>query len=461
MRTSQPSNAQPRYKKLLFTALLCWLPLTGSAMEIERSEPIDMLQALSLALENDPDWQSTQQQIAASQEIAPQSRALLLPNISVSANTNKTDQETSSYFYLADTKIEGDPVESEGNSYDYTLGISQPLFNLDAWFQYKASQATHSQLEQQLKSSYQAFIVDVANLYLNVLRADAQLKFTEAEQAATKQQLEQAQQRFKVGLIAITDVHEAQAAFDLAEVNRLAAATDLDISYENLSRRIGKNITQIKTLAENYPIENPAPNDMSHWVSLARANNPTILAAQFNQTASQETLNSAKYYYAPEVNLVGSFSETKSSLNSSDNESNVIGLSLTMPLFQGLGNASLHKQRRLELDAAKNDLKTAIQDTTLNTRNFFRSVQTDVLRVKARMQAIQSSSSALEATEAGYEVGTRNVVDVLNAQRTLFSSQRDYADSRYDYVIDSLQLEQAIGKISLDDIRELNRWLTQ
>lgn len=428
-------------------ALLAYLsPITGWATSEVDEPPIILSTAVNLALQHAPEWQSLQKQIAAQKENQYQARSGLLPSVVLSAQTAKTEVEVAG-------------LTTEGNSHSTSLQITQPILNLDSWFTYRAAKASANQLDHQLKANYQAFIVDTAETYLEVLRAQSQLTFTKAELSATRRQLEQAQQRFRVGLIAITDVHEAQAANDLAEVNQIAASTNLDITFENLGRLTGTTITSISQVKKNLLIVNPAPNNMSDWVQQAQNNNPEIMAASANKGSAKQNLLSARAKHSPTINLFATKTDSNDIDQNFDRDRTVIGAEINYPLFQGLGNLSINRQASLNHLAAADDLATAIKNSTQNTRNLFRSVQTDVLRVKARQQAITSSQSALEATEAGYEVGTRNVVDVLNAQRSLFAAKRDFASAKYDYIINTLRLKQAVGDINAEAIEELDDWL--
>ena len=435
----------------LLMGLTLSLPALSSAALQNDSSPIDLYEAVNLALNNAPEWRGLQKDIAAQQESVAQARSRLLPSVGLTAQTAKTDGESSIESTVIDT--------TEGNVHSLEIAISQPLIQFDAWFSYQAEKRNSERLDHQLNASYQAFIVDVADAYLDVLRANAEYTFAEAELSAIRQQLEQAKQRFRVGLIAITDVHEAQAVNDLAEVNKIAAATQLDITFENLGRLTGTTVRLVQPIKKNLPIANPTPNDMAQWVSMAEEDNPNVLAAKTAKSAAKQALKSARSLYLPEINLFAS--RTDSGSLDIDSEDTTIGVELSVPLFQGFRTYSFNKQSSLEYLSSQDSLVAEIRSTQQNTRNLFRSVLTDVLRVSARQQAIKSSTSALDATEAGYEVGTRNVIDVLNAQRSLFAAKRDYEGARYDFIINSLRLKQAAGKVNADEIKALNQWVGQ
>ena len=409
-------------------------------------EANDLLQTVNQALAHAPEWQSQQIQTAANQEVTRQVRSALLPRIDLTGQTGK---------------IEYEPSGLEGNNNSLSLRLSQPLINLEAWFAYQASKLNRSRLSHELDAALHNFMIEIAETYLSVLRAESQLEFVQAELSATQQQLEQTQQRFRVGLIAITDVHEAQAANDLAAVSRIAANTDLDIAMENLSRLTGSYIHDVQNLSANFPIENPTPNNMPEWVKIAQTSNPSIKAAEQAAEITKTNIREARSKYSPTVGLFATKADSSNSPTEMELDTTEVGLQVNYTLFQGLNVLSQNKQASMLHHAAQEDLRRIKKDITQTTRNLFRSVQTDVLRVEARLQAIRSSESALEATEAGYEVGTRNIVDVLNAQRSLFAAKRDLASAKYDYILNGLRLEQATGSLTVETLAKLNEWFNE
>jgi outer membrane protein len=303
-----------------------------------------------------------------------------------------------------------------------------------------------------------------------VLRAQDNLAASKAQERALERQLEQTQQRFEVGLIALTDVHEAQAAFDLAQVARIIDDNNLAVALESLSVLTAVEHERLYTLGEAFPIAPPSPADRSAWVGFALENNLQLKASRLNETAAQQNAKSKRLEHAPTI--TGSFSNSDFDTDGtsrqdsvfnvpprSQREQDVIRLRVQMPLFAG-GAISANRRRAAEQFNAARESRIALQRNTIaQTRSLHMTVMSDVSRVQARAQAIVSSQSALDATQAGYEVGTRNVVDVLNAQNALYAAKRDYANSRYDYVINQLRLKQQAGLLSPQDVLDLDRHL--
>jgi len=275
--------------------------------------------------------------------------------------------------------------------------------------------------------------------------------------------LEQTQQRFDVGLVAITDVYDSQANYDLASVNRLVEENNLNQALEALEAITGRTHMQVENLAEAFPIT-ASDTPMEDWMTVAMQNNPEIRIAELELEARQEDAKAAKarMYPTVDLNMAYNWNESGNPISFTPNlaqENSSVTLNLTVPVFAGGLNSARLRQAYYTRDASEEALLKSRRDSTLSVRNAFRSVETDVRAVQARAQAIISAQSALEATQVGAEVGTRNVVDVVLAQRTLFQAQRDHANARYDYVIDSLTLKRAAGTLTPQDVIDLNEWL--
>jgi outer membrane protein len=306
------------------------------------------------------------------------------------------------------------------------------------------------------------------------LRAQDNLEASKAQEAANKRQLEQTQQRFDVGLIAITDVHEAQASFDLSVATRLGDQGNLGVSKEALSILTGQAHYNFWTLVSNYPITNPDPMDKDQWVEFALTNNYDLKVAKAARDVSHNQAKSSKYEHMPKLTARLGYDDTHTNVNTIENVQNAfigsnsfendvdgtsISITLSMPIYAG-GAISANSRRAYEqYNASVENYAGTMRTTVQTTRAFHLTVETDVARTAARKQAITSSQSALDATQAGYEVGTRNIVDVLNVQQSLYSAIRDYANTRYNYIVNMLKLKQLAGTLSPQDIYDLNKWL--
>lgn len=428
-----------------------------------------------LAVENDAQLKAAEATYRANLEVEKQALGAMLPQITGEASYQESDIEQQSTGVIVSNNniINSQQLTLQDTDREaWSVSLTQRLFDLTAWFDFKSGKEVTRQAEAQLAFDQQNLIVRVAEAYLNVLRALDNLRASQAEERATQRQLEQTRQRFDVGLIAITDVHEAQAAYDTVVVQRLTDEGNLATAYEALSTLTGQQHSNLWLLDKDFPVQPPQPEKRAEWVDFALRNNYALKAAQYEAEASRQTASARKMEHLPKI--TGSFSYTDENLDgtrrtdpvspfttdpTSETESEVFLVTLQMPLFSG-GQISAQRRRAYEqynaaFQGSINTQRTVIRDT--RARHI--SVSTDVQRVKAREQAIVSAQSALDATQAGYEVGTRNIVDVLQAQRVLFSSLRDYANARYDYVIDLFQLKQAAGILSPQDIYDLNQWL--
>jgi outer membrane protein len=407
----------------------------------------DLNEIYQLSLTNDAELAAAKAKRDAGNYQVDLARAALLPQISLGANQ-------------ATTEVETDAGSADYDTFSYNATISQTLFNLNSWYNYQAAAAGGDASDLEYVLSEQQLILRSAETYFNVLRAKENLDTARAEEKAVKRQLEQTQQRFEVGLIAITEVHEAEASYDLSYANLIGREAALDISYEVLEQITGQrfeNLAQLKADVE-FSIPKKAAKE---WVEAGLGKYAGIQLAHQGVTAAEYTRKAGWSNYAPQINAQWSYTDGDQITNGSvvDSTTTVLAFSATIPLFAGGSNYAKAKQAAARSTEASANLDLQQRTVKNNIRSLYRKVQTDVLTVKARQRATVSSQSALEATETGYQVGTRNIVEVLNAQRNLFSAQRDYANARYDYIIDLLNLKFFAGSLGETDIQALNAWL--
>ncbi len=419
----------------------------------------NLMDVYDAAKSNDAVVAAARASYAASEQGVPQARSALLPSLAASANTSYNE----SNFPGAINPITGLPAgDLNFNTHQWNAQLSQPLLDMNAWFSLGSAKSSVSAAQFDLAATEQELIVRVIQSYLNVLRAQDLLDSTTAEEAAVKRQLEQVQQRFEVGLVAITDVLESQAAYDNAVVRRIQADGDQNIFFETLGTLTGMSYDTLDRLAETLPIVNPNPMNEQDWVATALDQNFAIRSAQQQLTAARRTVRARRSDHLPTIDAtvtqVQSVTGSPNFFNADTTNTTIYGLQFNLPLYSGgLVRARAKEAKALE-NRARELLLNQRRTVTRDTRNLHQAVATDVVRVKARLKAIKSSQSALEATETGYEVGTRNIVDVLQAQQRLFSSQFDYADSRYNYVINLMRLKQTAGALIDADVEELNRY---
>jgi len=447
------SFSMKKSKLYLAIGLLALAPFGASANSLQ--------EIYELALKNDAQLKADKAGYEADKELGNIARAGLLPQIKADYSAyDKTDTDTT---YRIPTP------ESTKNSNSKTTGwnvtLTQPLFDLSAWYVYKQGQKLSERAEAQFGADQQSLIVRVATAYFNVLRTVDELESTIAEQNAFAHQLDQVKQRFDVGLTAITDVHEAQAAYDSAVAATLEARGRLSISYEALEVLTGKAEDQIAPLSNTFPVVNPTPADRAEWVNFALKNNYSLKATKLYADSADKNASAARAEHLPTVNAnlgYNKFDADGKEINvpfDQRREGNTVSIGVNIPIFSGLRTSSTARQAVAQSLQAQEQFNSAQRSTIQNARTLHLSVETDVARTAARKQATVSNQSALEATQAGYEVGTRNLVEVLQAQSKLYQARRDYSNALYDYVIDTIKLREVAGLLTPADVQEVDKWL--
>ena len=428
-----------------------------------------------LALQNDPQLRAAKAAFLAGAEAKNISRASLLPQISAVGQYSEDEYEGSSTQVLGQGAVFGRKGQTDTDAKNYSVTLSQPIFDLPAWFSFQQGKELSQQAKLQFSADQQSLVLRSANNYFEVLRARDNLETALAEEKAIKRQLEQTRERFEVGLLPITDVHEAQAAYDNATVNTLESEGALDIAFEGLTVLTGQPHEQLAGLMPDFPIKSPEPLNREEWVQFALQNNFALQVAKHAKEAANSNAQSKKYEHMPTVTGSLSYYDNRStsdfrgtdlntnqrfnSPSETDQDGHSIGVELNVPIFTGgLASAERRQAFQQSVQASENHISTQ-RNTVQQARSQHLQVLTNTARVNARNQSITSATSALEATQAGYEAGTRNIVDVLLAQRVLYQARRDYANARYDYISSLLQLKEVAGQLSPEDIYQLNAWL--
>ena len=441
------------------------------------AQAANLVDIYELALINDPTLQAAQANFNASQEIKAKAISQLLPQISAKASYTETDEDNRNLPYIGNFIIPGELTESssttESENRSYSVSLSQNLFNLSAYFTFQQSRALSRQGELQLAIDQQALIIRTANAYFDVLRGQDNLTSALAEEKAIQQQLEQTQQRYDVGLIAITDVYESRAAYDLAVANRLTEEVSLGIAYEGLTALTGQAHTNLANLAASFATNKPSPDRAEDWVAFAAENNLSIKLAEQVAEASNHNAKAKKRATAPSLKATLRYNDSEQDADNtnlvtedeqssfSNRDGTTAEITLDLPIWAGGLKQAERREAGFQRVRDQANLIAAKRSAFRDARSSFLTTVADTARVNARKLAITSAESALDATEAGYDAGTRNIVDLLNAQRDLFRAQRDYANTRYDFIINSLGLKRAAGILAPSDIYELNNWLIE
>lgn len=429
------------------------LATTISALMVSSSVfAVDLVTVYEQAVQYDSNLAASQAAYQAEQEGAYQARAVLLPNITASANAAHTDQE------YENNSSNDDSFKSS----EYGVSLTQPLFRADAWFTYQSSQYNSQRAEADFSKAQQDLILTTATAYFGVLRAEENLATAVSAEAAFKRQWEQAKERFDVGLIAITEVHESRASYDSIKTSRIQSEGDLQIAQETLARLTGVLYDDVNELSEGFPIAPPTPNNADEWVNTAYQQNWSIKSAEFALQSLDEQLKTEKSGHYPTLDLSANYAVSDyNGPNPLDNtrDDASIALVFQLPLYQGGGTSASIRRSRFLVEQSRQVLETTRRNVKLDTRSLYTAIKTDIDTVASQKQNIVSRESALEATRAGYSVGTRNIVEVLDAERNYFVALRDYANARFDYVLDSLSIKQAAGTLSPQDLIDLNKWL--
>ena len=435
-----------------------------------------LLDIYEIALDNDAQLRAETAQYRADLELKTLALAPLLPQVNTGVSRSMRNSENTRLsivdFDNGNVVIADQTTGSRTYTTRYDISLSQTLFDLSAWFDWKAGSERSKQAEATVAAAQQNLIVRVSEAYFGVLRAQDNLRAAKAQERALARQLEQTRQRFNVGLIAITDVYEAEARHDLAGVTRIVEENNVAVALERLSVLTGQQHGQLQLLSDEFTPELPMPADRSAWVDFALENNYELAAVRFAEEAARQNAKSRQMGHAPRVSAQVSYSESDTTGTvtppnafnlppNSEGEDESFQIRLDMPLYAG-GAISANRRRAAEqFNAARENRINLTRNTITASRSLHMTVSSDVARVKARKQAIKSTQSALDATVAGYEVGTRNIVDVLNAQNAVFAAQRDYANSRYDYVLNSMRLKENAGTLSPEDIAALEAFLVE
>jgi outer membrane protein len=415
----------------------------------------DLMAVYQLALDNDPQLRAAAEQLNSARQTKNISKALLRPNIGLGG----------SYDYI-DRDVKSSPVPQPNRNFnDGNLGLNltMPLYRRDLLVQLEQADSTIAEAEAQYAAAQIDLMVRSTSAYFLVLAAEDDLRVAKAETEATGRQLEQAQQRFDVGLIAITDVHEAQAAYDGARAAEIASENNLDNAWEALFEIIGpETMTELAKLGEDLQLVPPSPNNLQAWSDTAQQQNFDILANQSRLETVRQEIEVIRSGHYPTLDLVGGYNINRTTNDfGTEADTASIGVELAVPLYTGGLVSSRTEQSRADFRAAQQQLDQTRRAVNRQVRDAFRGVLSTISRVNALQAATVSASSALESTQAGYEVGTRTIVDVLNVQGVLFSSQRDYLGSRYEYILNGLALKSAAGNLTEEDLMRVNTWLEQ
>ena len=417
----------------------------------------DLVSVFQLAVTSDPTFLGAGAANRAAQEARPQARSAILPLLQATGSTtgNELDVREAS-------SVTTGSGERNFNSSAWEISLTQPIYRKELFIQIEQADSRILQADMEFAFSRQELLVRVAEAYFAVLSAEDALRFAQAELEAFGQQLKQSQQRFEVGLIAITDVEEAQAGSDLAKAQVIEAENELDNAREFIREITGKYHTTLATLNDAMPLLVPQPDDIDMWTETALSNNLQLAAARHSSETARNEIKRISAGHMPSVDFVGRHVRNTANGGVSGGGTTwgtSLTLQLNIPIYAGGSVMSRTRESRHLYQQSLDVLESRRRSAHRATRNAFLGVQSGISRVGALQQAVRSSESAVAAIEAGFQVGTRTSVDVLNAQRNLFRAKRDFSAARYQYIVDVLRLKLAAGVLSEDDLTHVNSWL--
>ena len=393
-------------------------------------------------------------------EARAQSESSLLPQINLNLYTRHDQTEISNSSDTASIPNDKRSFNTDG----YSLSLTQSVYEHGLYLQLEQADLNIAMATVELESERQALIVRVAEAYYKVLAANDNLRFARAEKKAIERQLEQAQKRFDVGMTAITDVKEARAQYDMAVAQEIIADNRVLTAREALKVLIGKIPVALHNLSENFPLLTPEPVNINKWVESAKKNNPVLKSASYAVAVSQKQVGINRSEHYPSLNL--QLSRDYSSLDagnyvSSDTDDTRAILELSVPLYSGGMTNSKTRQAIVEVNKSKAMYNKSFRQVVQQVRDSYLGVIASIAQVKALKQALISTQTAYQATQAGFDVGTRTAVEVLAVLREQYRAERDYAQTRYDYIMNVLYLKQAAGVLSKQDVVKINQWLAK
>lgn len=462
--------------------------LSLAAVAATNVEAETLIEIYQRALQSDPVIRQAEALYLANRETKPQARSAVLPFVSLSAGAaTSSSEDPNRPFNFATGEVDPNILSTEvdRDSTNWSLNLDQTVFDWGQILQLRQADKIVARAEADYEVAKQNLLVRVATTYFLVLAAEDTLASEQSAREAIGRQLEQAQRRFEVGLIAVTDVQESQAGYDLAVATEISAQQNVATTQEFLREIIGEYVQDLAAPAGEIPLVTPQPANVEAWVKQALEQNLLLVSGRLAADIARDTISIQRSARLPSVtfstSLAHSASDTVRYNNLVNNppcailptlcpptqtpsqtasDSYSFALRLSVPIYTGGFNASRIQQAVYEHRGVIESLEQVARQTEREARDAYLSVISEISRVRALAQAVESSRTALRATEAGFEVGTRTTVDVLTSQNNLRRAETTYARSRYDYILNVLRLKLAAGTLSVADIEEVDSWLT-
>lgn len=420
----------------------------------------DLMNALQLALTNDPDLIAAKHLKQADQENKPQALAKLFPTLKLHSSVGKAYQDVQGTWLRpaeGNNPLLGSSIH---NDIRVTLGLTQPILNLPHLKNLKISETQFTRAELNYGITLQQMLLRVAERYFGVLSATDSLTFIRSQKKAIARQLQQAKHRYEIGLIPAANVHESQAKHDLTLAKEMQAEIVLADQKELLRRLTGNEVVTISTLKNNTPLAPPSPPNVDDWIEFAKSANLEIAETKLQTDIlrlEKEAIRAENY---PTIDLKAQYGYNEhGGAYRSLTLDGLVALSFNMTIFEGNASSSRIAQKQALLARSVALAEKKEREVLHKTRMAYLGVLTGMTYVKALAQALKSSNQAFISTQAGFDVGTRSAAEVLEAQRMLFRSQKDLSHARYSYILSTLKLKGVVGLLTVDDLKQVNSWL--
>lgn len=418
----------------------------------------DLLDVYQQAKANDPVVLKAAAQYDIAKEDIEQARATLLPQLSASGSFGEGKQESAN-------QNTGRISHSDSRSTSYGATLSMEIYRHSSWLNLSSAKKSAHRSDINYQVAKQDLIVRVTQVYFDLLSAKDNLEFATAEKVAIERQLEQTKQRFSVGLTAITDVHEAQAEYDNAVTEEIRATNRIYTAEEAvrvITNVYPRDFSVLNT--KRFSPSRPLPDSANEWQQTAEVKSLDLIAQKIAVDIAKQDINIAKAGHLPTLDFTGNYSNGKSKNNITDItgpylDNHSVGISLSVPIYSGGAISSSVRRAQHSYVSASQDLSSIHRGVVQDTRNAYNTVIAAVSAIKSLEQALISAEKALEATEAGFEVGTRTIVDVLNSTRNLYNAKRNLSTTRYTYIQNVLSLKRAGGTITEQDLADINTGL--
>lgn len=425
-----------------------------------------LIEVYQQALQSDPTFKAAYATEMSVAESVPSSLASLLPQVGLGSSIGWTKTATDSNNYATGASHTNAPLHTtlRQRTTDVNLNVTQKIFDFNNWLKLASAAASVKAAKATYNAAAQDLMQRTAQAYFDILQAQDMLRFSVAEKQALYQEYLQAKEQLNVGVATITDVDNAKAAYDGSIADYIAAKNDLENVRENLRSITGILYSSLNPLKITIPLIMPAPVDINQWVSVGIQQNWNFVSSKYNTLAAKRDIWAARGGHLPTVSAQASYDNELVKTYGGNGRTRAKGpaaeIDLSMPIFSGGAVTSATRKAIADYEFASSQEEVTYRQVINTTRKAYLGVMSGISSVKAQQQAVISNQSALNGTKEGYKVGTSTMVDVLLAQKALYQSQRDYAASRYNYVLSIIALKQSAGTLSADDLARINSWLT-